>query len=357
MKNVFPALVLLLLPLAASAGWNDLVYSSGQSGMDFRQGGNITLVLDINNTGVRDGSAVYISNVTLLPGPCINNGENITVSGGVICPNSTIDIGCGFRFKNATIKSSYSFENLPTSEVCPNGDYYYVFLVFGNKEIGSGGNFASGLMNASPRFTIHFIGPHFCGDGSCDEWKGESCETCGEDCGRCKECIPGERKCVGDDIGECNSDGFWEYTRCIGGCRLNATDEPECVPPCTPGEKQCVSANILAICENHKWRNVSCQFGCLYDDCKGNCETAGCPEMCANSTHLFYGKCNRATGKCTYKSEHCSQGCDEAGIACAGAQQTPPAAGGEGGFDLTLVIVPIILLIVLAVLYLKFIKK
>jgi len=350
-------LAFLLFPLLAAAGWGDLTYSSEQSGMEFRQGGNITITLNITNTGVRDGGAVYISNVTLVPGPCINNGTNITIGGGIICPNSTIDAGCAFRFRNATFKSFYSFENLPTSEACPNGEYYYEFLIVGNKEIGPGGNFAPGAMNASPKFSIRFIGPHFCGDGSCDGWRGETCETCSEDCGRCKECTPGERRCFGDDIGTCGSDGFWSYTHCLGGCMPNEAGEPECIPPCTPGEKQCISANVLAVCENYKWRNVSCPFGCLYNDCKGDCEIAGCPETCANSIHLFNGSCNRVTGRCAYESEHCSEGCDESGIACAGAKPTPSAGGGGGGFDLTIAGVIILLLALIAAAYMKFMKK
>jgi len=363
MNKLLVALAILLIAFAliSSAGWNDIAYSSPQDGIQFRQGGNITITLKLNNSGIRDGSAAYVTTLTLLPNPCISRGESITQQGATACPNTAADTGCVFRFKNATVNDTYTFENLTTDANCPDGEYQFSFHLEGNTEVGMGGSFADDVRTADPRFTINFIGPHFCGDGTCDDWHGENCTTCPRDCGACTVCVPGRRTCIGDSIAECSASGFWNQTGCPGGCRLNATDEPECMPPCSNGARECIGESTLSVCDNHKWRSVACPFGCLYDDCKGNCATSGCPETCADFSHLSNGTCNSITGKCSYSEEHCSQGCDSAGVGClgGGTQPTPAPTPGEGG---GLGILPIaagavIVLALGAVAYFKFLKK
>lgn len=349
--------MLILLSPLSFAGWADLIFTSPQDGQQVRQGDNITLTLFINNSGISDGNAAYTANVTLLPSACINNGVPLLAArGALVCPNTSLDSACAFRFRNAVLQDTYAFTNLTTDEACPNGEYHYSFLLEGNSEVGDGGSFSATVKNATAKFAVRFTGPRFCGDGSCDGWKGENCSECPRDCGRCPECVPGARRCEGDSIAECNSSGLWKYSACPGGCLVNVTGEPECIPPCAQGEKQCIAENTLSICESGKWRNITCPLGCLYDDCRGNCQTAGCPESCSDSLHLLNGTCGPVTGRCTYKSEYCERGCDGAGVRCMpGATPTPTPAGGFNA--LPVAAGALLLIAVAAVIYLKFIRK
>jgi len=345
------ALALLLFAAVSLAGWTDLVLTSLENGQPFHQGENITLTLVVKNNGLTDGSAAYIANVTLIPTACINGGAPLMLPGvAIVCPNVSADQGCTFRFRNATLRDTFAFENVTTQETCPNGTFHYSFSITGNTEVGSGGYFAATVKNASETFELRFTGALFCGDGACTEWRGENCSTCQRDCGRCGECATGRVDCMNDSIATCLG-GFWQITTpCEAGCYY-FRGEPACVAPCREGERGCAALNTATVCVNKRWKNETCMFGCLLGECKGNCDTAGCNDTCADSVRYHNGACDRVTGKCSYLKENCSFGC--AGDACA--QQG--GGGGEGAGLLPAVAAAALVVAAAIAAYLKFIKK
>ncbi|VVC71687.1 Uncharacterised protein [uncultured archaeon] len=241
------------------------------------------------------------------------------------------------------------------NESCMNGSYPYSFRVDGNTEVGAGGSFSDTPKSSVQNFLLAFIGPHYCGDGTCDSWKGEACAPCPADCGLCPQCEPGESKCDGDSIATCGEGKRWSYLNCPAGCTLGSTGAPECIPPCAEGETQCVSGSMLKKCVSGRFENESCPFGCAYDACRSDCESAGCPEKCESGTHYYLGECSRATGQCSYTTALCREGCTGNKTICLEAVPTPSPPGGGLPFGNLLIPAGILLLVVAAAIYyLKF---
>jgi len=344
-------LLFLAAPLAL-AGFGNLILISPQAGGTFHQGDYLNFTLIINNSGIHDGGAVYFTNITFLPNPCINNGEPISLPGAIVCPESAIDPGCVQRFRAAHLQNVFEFRNLSTVEGCGDGMYKFHFMVSGNNEVGMDGSFSSFPKNLTQEFEMNFLGQLKCGDGICTVWKGENCSNCMSDCGRCPECAPGEVSCVNDSVGTCDERGFWGITEeCVAGC-WGVDEMPRCVTPCIGSSKMCVGENILSVCVAQRWENRSCPYGCIYDDCKGNCDAVGCGDRCTQGLLYTQGTCDHVRGVCSYAgNETCAQGCSEDGGKCAGA------SGGGGGVDLTLLFGAIAAVVVFGVVYFKFIRK
>ena len=347
--------VVILIALAApfaAAGFADLIISSPQSGAEFHQGDYITITVVLANTGMSDGGAAYLTEVRLVPNPCINHGVEISLPGAIICPPSSMDSGCSLRFRNATLTNTFTFSNISTSEGCGNGKYEFTVRVSGNNEVGQGGFFGPFLQSKEREFEYDFIGPLYCGDRICTEWKGEDCHTCSVDCERCPECTPGETACSRDSIAACDERGYWEEVGyCEAGCHLvNGT--PTCKEPCIDGIKSCVAENILTVCVAKRWENRTCPYGCIFDSCKGACGELGCENRCMGSTLFSGGVCDNVTGMCSYsRNETCPDGCTQDGTACL------TKGGLAAGFDIMLIAAAVLAIGAGVFAYFKFFRK
>ncbi len=346
-------LALLLAAQFALAGFNDMVFSSPQANGQFHQGDYLNFTLVLNNTGILDGGAVYVANVTLGPELCINNGVPITIPGAIVCTETAQDTSCAQRFVRAFRANVFNFTNVSTVEGCNSGRYKLHFTVSGTSEVGNGGTFSTVPKTKTQEFEMDFVGQLACGDGICTTWKGENCTRCPQDCGRCPECAPGAKACVNDSAAECDARGFWQMTEfCVAGCHL-VNETPQCLEPCIDGTKTCTSEDVLAVCVAKRWENRTCPYGCIFDDCKGNCDVAGCADRCMGGVLYSQGTCDHVRGVCGYaKNETCGQGCNEDGSGCAGQ-----GGGGGGGADLMLIIGAVVVVVLAAVAYFKFARK
>ena len=320
--------VFLLLVGLATAGWNDLAFSSHENLMDVRQGRNISISLNISNTGYSDGYAVYVLNVTLHPSQCINNGIPVTSEGGILCPKG--DALCRIRFPSAGTTMILNFTDLPTDPNCSNGLKEYYFTVEGNTEqTGNEGKWFPVVRTSNTSiYYVRFIGPDVCGDGLCGG--SESCVTCAADCGRCPECSSGTRACRNNSVYECVG-GF--FTRLIEECKYGCEEldgSPRCRRICTEGETRCADARTLQICRNNDWVNETCLRGCRNGACESNlCTGVSCPDYCENNVSYAYGACDPATGSCVYYDvRNCEYGCLGAG--CGPAHVTPAPSQQSG---------------------------
>ncbi|NIO21309.1 MAG: PGF-pre-PGF domain-containing protein [Candidatus Aenigmarchaeota archaeon] len=84
-------------------------------------------------------------------------------------------------------------------------------------------------------------------------------------------CRPGEKRCYGDYLQECSSQGSWDTLgKCDHGCYEGGciTEVP---PFCSPGERRC-SGNVLQRCkmDGTAWKDIeTCKYGCWDNECKG----------------------------------------------------------------------------------------
>lgn len=89
--------------------------------------------------------------------------------------------------------------------------------------------------------------------------------------GEKKTCDPGERRCEGDELQECNSSGTWKTLKiCGAGCDSVSS---ECVKEkvCSPGEMTCMGNKVIECTEDgYSWGVIeSCRYGCSSGHCLG----------------------------------------------------------------------------------------
>ena len=325
MKNGIAMVLIVLLSTLVTAGWADLRFDSPEDLQDFHQGRNITLSLEISNTGQADGYAVYITNITLQPPSCVNGGQPIYGGGGIICP--TTDPSCRNRFRNADSPKTFVFEDIPTDPNCINGLKEYRFTLEGNKEyVSAGSKWSSTPQDAETNlFYLRFVGKDYCGDDECVEGI-EDCASCPQDCGPCPECNGTERACVNNTIMECEN-GF--FTKVIENCKHGCEDlggSPECIIICQEGETVCADNQTLQTCTDNDWVNTTCIAGCTNGACETDlCGGVTCPDHCNNSVAYSYGACDYATGQCVYyDAVPCQYGCASDGINCEASGSATP---------------------------------
>lgn len=305
--------ILLIIPFVW-AGWEDLILDSPEHMHDFHQGNQIILSLNVTY-GVGEG-AVYITNLTLYPPPCVNMGQPIFKDVGIIlCPHD--DQSCQLGFRKAVESVVLRFENLTTDRSCISGVSEYYFIIEGSSELMSGtGRWSGKKSTSSKHFKIRFVGPTICGDGRCEE--GEDCGGCPEDCGACPECQDGARICLNNSVVECQGGFFINVIeRCKHGCVME-NNTPFCRRICREGSRRCMG-DTLQRCVENEWINQTCQYGCVNDTCITNpCAGVVCEARCENGTAYWDGLCDIETGECIYySSRECEYGCD--GVGCAPA--------------------------------------
>ena len=145
--------------------------------------------------------------------------------------------------------------------------------------------------------------PDACGNGWCQNWQGETCETCPQDCGECPKCGDGQCQADGgencqscpEDCGPCNGGSCCEAHQSVG------CDDPEIT--------QCVCAMDPYCCQQ-MWDDIcvdeainQCKAQCD-DPCEPQCWTAdgtimecgpdGCGGVCGicnDASQCVNGKC------------------------------------------------------------------
>jgi len=168
--------------------------------------------------------------------------------------------------------------------------------------------------------------PDNCGNGWCQQWQGENCETCPDDCGICIEC--------GDGI--CSQgENCWECPEDCGECPPESCCEPHDTPGCDdPEVVECVCSNDAFCCNNH-WDNICanaaiqqcnapcCEPSCASEDgmikeCGGDGCGGSCGE-CPDGTYCQDGQCGENDGCTATNSPGCG-GCSCQACVC---QQDP----------------------------------
>lgn len=327
-------LALLLSATISLAGWDDLAFSCPQNYQDFRQGRPINITLNATNFNKTDGYAAYITNITLHPPQCVNNGESITINGTILCTSA--EPACNNRYRTAPTSIIFNFTGLPTDPECANGLNSYYFTVMGNTEFVDATSRWSADIRATntSQFNIRFIGPDVCGDLHCGA-PVETCANCEQDCGRCPECAEGERACRNNSIVECVNGFFTRVVQACGSGCVDTNGTPGCRRECElEGESRCAGNRTLQTCVGGTWLNETCPRACVDGACSADlCAGVVCPDKCELGTAYSHGACDPATGSCRYFTESaCEHGCE--GSVCrdtALPTETPqPTPGGAG---------------------------
>ncbi len=170
----------------------------------------------------------------------------------------------------------------------------------GGKQCGSDGcggvcGFCPEGFSCTPTGKCEPVGP-VCGDGACDFWDGESCQTCPWDCGPCGDgCSqtqwPGCNGCACEEC-VCAQDPFccnnsWDsicVSECYecGGCG--------CVPQCQG--KECGGDGCGGSCggcpPNETCQGSVCVGGCQPDCLGKQCGSDGCGGTCGGCPQGFY---------------------------------------------------------------------
>ncbi len=182
---------------------------------------------------------------------------------------------------------------------------------------------------------------------------GEECTD-----GECKCAEPNSKKCEGHDLMECKSDGSWEKLEsCLNGCdpeknacktseptecTINCGDFEECIDgtcKCTEaGLKKCEGNDLKECNSDGSWKSENCSKGC--DPEKNACitsEPTECTQNCGEFEECIDGTCKCTEAgliKCegndlkecnsdgSWKSENCSKGCDPEKNACKTSKPT-----------------------------------
>lgn len=293
-------------------------------------GMNTTFIIGINFTFERievESNRLILNNQTISVSPSAGS-VNVTINNFTITVlelNLSVDTASNITFEigNFSADKNYNFYNSSGLQEIggTNGSGYLNFTY----EMGVGDSFEINTTKRLDGENCVYVpecqggycvngfcssSSTYCGDGYCDS--GETCSSCSSDCGTCPGggspggdgtlppletepedggCEPGEKRCFGEYVQQCNEDGtIWiAIETCEYGCDHDLTEcEPAPEGPeriCNPGEKVC-SDNELKECsvDGLEWVTTQvCYFGC--DDVERKC--SGMPEEVIQNMWIY----------------------------------------------------------------------
>jgi len=108
----------------------------------------------------------------------------------------------------------------------------------------------------------------------CDVFYGCTCYSWITECSNpVPRCVPGERRCNGTEVEECQGDRTWQV---IEECPFVCTGEGICGGDCEPDAVRCRpgSVDVREVCDDEgAWQQQSvCQFACVGGACTGSCK-------------------------------------------------------------------------------------
>ena len=195
-----------------------------------------------------------------------------------------------------------------------------------------------------------------CGNGQCQASLNENCSTCPQDCkctsnqncssGQCKTCVckPGDRRCSGKSIQQCNANclGYSTIQSCSGSqqCK-NGSCQASCGNGSCDAGENCNTCAQDCKCSSNQYCNAgSCQsctctpgsrrcFGGKVQECNVDCRSYKLIEECKSSDNRT---CNSVTKKCQCKTV---AGCSSStyfDYRCVSANKTDREYCSKNGF-------------------------